>query len=59
MKVVFTGQMKQGSRSQMKKDALELGANVQSSVSAKTDILICGKKVGSAKINKAEIRGVY
>ena len=54
MKVVFTGKMIQGSRNQMKKDALELGAKVQSSVSAKTDILICGKKVGPAKIRKAE-----
>ena len=54
MKVVFTGKMIKGSRNQMTKDALELGAMVQNSVSAKTDILICGKKVGPAKINKAE-----
>ncbi len=58
MKVVFTGKMIHGSRNQMKKDALELGAKVQSSVSAKTDILICGEKVGPAKISKAEKLGI-
>ena len=58
MKVVFTGKMLQGSRDQMKKDALERGAKVQSSVSAKTDILICGEKVGPAKISKAEKLGI-
>ena len=58
MKVVFTGTMNQGSRDQMKKDALELGAKVQSSVSAKTDILICGKKVGPSKISKAKKLGI-
>ncbi|HIN13565.1 MAG TPA: hypothetical protein EYM72_04720 [Gammaproteobacteria bacterium] len=58
MKVVFTGKMLQGSRDQMKKNALELGAKIQSSVSAKTDILICGENAGSAKINKAEQLGV-
>ena len=58
MKVVFTGKMIQGSRDQMKKDALERGAKVQSSVSAKTDILICGEKVGPAKISKAEKLGI-
>ena len=42
----------------MKKDALERGAMVQSSVSAKTDILICGEKVGPAKISKAEKLGI-
>ncbi len=58
MKIVFTGKMIQGSRNQMKKDALQLGAKVQSSVSTKTDILICGEKVGSAKISKAQKLGV-
>ena len=58
MKVVFTGKMLQGSRDQMKKNAFELGAKIQSSVSGKTDILICGKNAGSAKIDKAEELGV-
>ena len=54
MKVVFTGVMIHGSRDQMKKDALNLGAKVQSLISPKTDILICGNKVGTTKIRKAE-----
>lgn len=58
MKVVFTGKMLQGSRDQMKKNALEHGAKIQSSVSAKTDILICGENAGSAKISKAEKLGI-
>ena len=58
MKVVFTGKMQQDSRNQMKKSALELGAKIQSSVSAKTDILICGENTGSAKMDKAEALGV-
>ena len=58
MKVVFTGKMLQGSRDQIKKNALELGAKIQSSVSAKTDILICGENAGLAKIDKAEELGV-
>ena len=58
MKIVFSGKMIKGSRNQMKKDALELGAMIQSSVSSKTDILICGEKVGSAKVSKAEKLGI-
>ena len=46
------------SRDEMKKNALELGAKLQSSVSGKTDLLICGEKVGPAKIAKAEKLGV-
>ena len=57
MKIVFTGKMIQGSRSQMKKDAHELGAKVQSLVSSKTDILVCGQNVGQSKISKAEKLG--
>ena len=58
MKVVFTGKMLQSSRGQMKKNALELGAKIHSSVSGKTDILICGENAGLAKIDKAEELGV-
>ena len=58
MKVVFTGKMISGSRSEMKKNALDLGAHIQSSVSSKTDMLICGEKVGPVKIAKAEKLGV-
>jgi len=58
MKVVFTGMMVQGTRDQIKKDALNLGAYVQSSVSSNTDILICGEKSGTAKVRKAEKLGI-
>ena len=58
MKLIFTGKMMFGSRDEMKKNALQLGAKVQSSVSSKTDLLICGEKVGPAKIAKAENLGV-
>ena len=53
-KIVFTGKMLQGSRDQMKKDAMQLGAQVQSAVSAKTDLLVCGENVGASKKSKAE-----
>ena len=39
MKIVFTGKVLQASRDQMKKQAMQLGASVQSTVSAKTDML--------------------
>jgi DNA ligase (NAD+) len=58
MKLVFTGRMVFGSRSEMKKIALTLGAQLQSSVSGKTDLLICGEKVGPTKIAKAEKLGI-
>ena len=57
-KIVFTGKMHQGSRDQMEKDALQLGAQVQGSVSAKTDLLVCGENVGASKKSKAEKLGV-
>ena len=58
MKLVFTGKMVLGSRDEMKKNALTLGAHVQSSVSGKTDILICGEKVGPTKLAKAKKLGI-
>ncbi len=57
-KIVFTGKMHQGSRDQMENDALRLGAQVQSSVSAKTDLLVCGENAGASKKSKAEKLGV-
>ncbi len=56
--VVFTGTMQQGSREEMKKQAKKLGAKVASGVTGKTDLLICGAKVGAAKLKKAESLGV-
>ncbi|MEN8245235.1 MAG: BRCT domain-containing protein [Thermodesulfobacteriota bacterium] len=56
--VVFTGKMRQGSREGMQAAARKLGAKVQTAVSGKTDLLVCGEKVGAAKIKKAESLGV-
>ena len=57
-KIVFTGKMRHGSRDQMENDALQLGAQVQGSVSAKTDLLVCGENAGASKRSKAEKLGV-
>ena len=57
-RVVFTGKMKSGSRDQMQEEARLLGARVQSAVSGKTDYLVCGEKVGRAKLEKAGRLGV-
>lgn len=51
--VVFTGKMQHGSREAMQTKARQLGARVQTAVSGTTDILVCGEKVGAAKIEKA------
>ncbi len=56
-KVVFTGKM-QSSREQMKKHAKSIGIQVVTSVSAKTDYLVAGEKVGPSKITAAEKFGV-
>ncbi|WXT99565.1 MAG: DNA ligase [Catillopecten margaritatus gill symbiont] len=56
-KVVFTGKM-QGSREEMKKHAKSIGIQVATSVSAKTDYLVIGEKVGQKKIESAEKFGV-
>lgn len=54
--IVFTGSMS-SSRDGMKEQARQLGANVQSSVNKKTDMLVIGEKVGASKITKAESLG--
>ena len=56
--VVFTGKMHTGSREDMQAAARKLGAKVQTTVSGKTDLLVCGEKVGAAKIKKADSLGV-
>ncbi len=56
--VVFTGTMRSGKRGDMQQRAKELGAKVGSAVSGNTDLLICGAKVGAAKLTKAEKLGV-
>ncbi len=57
-KIVFTGKMTAGTRETMQAAARAAGAIVQTSVSAKTDILVCGEKVGAKKIEKATAAGV-
>lgn len=56
--IVFTGAMQQGSREEMKKLAKKLGARVGNSITGKTDMLVCGERVGAAKLNKAQALGV-
>ncbi|MFW2365228.1 MAG: helix-hairpin-helix domain-containing protein, partial [Desulforhopalus sp.] len=56
--IVFTGAMQHGSREEMKAQAKKLGARVGSSITGKTDILVCGEKVGATKLAKAESLGV-
>lgn len=57
-KIVFTGKMTAGSRSDMQALARNLGATVQTSVSGVTDLLVCGRNVGSKKMEKARSKGV-
>ena len=52
-RVVFTGKMNQGSREEMQESARAMGAVVQTAVSGKTDLLVCGENVGAKKIEKA------
>ncbi len=56
--IVFTGKMVQGSREEMQELARRLGANVQTAVNSKTDLLVCGEKVGASKLEKARKLGV-
>ena len=56
--LVFTGTMRYGNRSAMKKQAKLLGAKVAASVTGKTDFLVAGEKGGSAKIKAAREKGV-
>ena len=56
--IVFTGAMRMGSRDEMKKQAKNLGARVGDSITGKTDMLVCGERVGVTKLNKARSLGV-
>lgn len=56
--LVFTGTMRQGSRDEMKAQAKRLGAKVGASITGKTDMLVCGEKVGASKLKKAGDLGV-
>lgn len=44
-------------RPQLEQKVIELGGFASSSINKKTDYLVCGEKVGAAKINKAEKNG--
>lgn len=56
-KLVFTGTLEHMARPEAKAKALSLGANIQSSVSKNTDIVIVGTNAGS-KITKAKELGI-
>ena len=57
-KLLFTGKMLQGTRDDMKKKAIQLGAKISSSISKNLDLLVIGEKASAAKINKARAAGV-
>ena len=53
-KFAITGTLIQFKRSEIKNKLESLGASVTSSVSSKTDYLICGENPGGTKLNKAQ-----
>ena len=53
-KFAITGTLIQFKRSEIKNKLESLGASVASSVSSKTDYLICGENPGGTKLNKAQ-----
>jgi DNA ligase (NAD+) len=55
--IVFTGTLSV-KRSDLEKQAKDLGAKVGSAVSSKTDYLVCGENVGSTKTESARKHGV-
>ena len=59
--ICFTGKMEKGDRDEMKEQAKNMGAIIQSSVSSNTDILVCGANVAhnskSTKLKAAQKHG--
>jgi DNA ligase (NAD+) len=60
--ICFTGKMEKGDRTEMKLQAKKLGANIQSDVNSKTDILVHGVDVAHnskhTKMIKAQKLGI-
>ena len=59
--ICFTCKMEKGDRDEMKEQAKNMGAIIQSSVSSNTDILVCGANVAhnskSTKLKAAQKHG--
>ena len=55
--IVITGSFNSFSRNKLKQELIQFGANVTSSISSKTDILLVGENPGS-KAQKAESLGI-
>ena len=53
-KFAITGTLTQFNRTEIKNKLESMGASVSSSVSSKTDYLICGENPGGTKLNKAQ-----
>jgi DNA ligase (NAD+) len=56
--ILFTGKLQSLSRQDAKELALQNGAEVSSSVGAKTNLLVVGEKAPAHKVKKAEERGI-
>ncbi len=55
--IVATGKLAHFTRDEINSKIIELGAKAGSSVTKKTDYLICGEKAGS-KLTKAQALGI-
>ena len=57
-KVVFTGKLKDFSRTEAKEIAQKLGMKIVSNISNNVDMLICGDKKANAKVKRAELLNI-
>ena len=58
MTIVFTGEMKHGTREEMEKEAKNMGARIGTSVTGNTSLLVTGDRAGATKTKDAEEKGV-